>query len=414
MQRKKLKIHEVSCNQKTLLELHLEACKSNNLEKVVASITLGVDVNSVSEDGEESGLTVAADKGYLQLLEFLLNQPKINVNIKVKHPLYGQWTPLIFACRHGEPEIVRRLVQVPGLETDHQDSNGSKAQHYAAEYSAECVRALADMNTTVNWNIKNKYGETPLFDAIIDGNTEAVRIIASQPGIDFSIKNNGGTSLAECAVRFGNVETLKILVEAKQINWNEVDQFGHTPLMMTLKGNTKRNKEMFEVLVSHPEVDLNIRDSDGETVLTWAQRNMRQDQLDKILINHQVILSRSTHSIEDESSGDLKMTGSSQDVPDPSASLEATHPPDIEHGITSGSVSQVEKRRIHSIEDESSGDEETRPAAHTPDRSSVSQVKEITDLNKDCMEMIFSKLEFEDLMSAELTCEAWKRIIDGR
>ena len=208
-------------------------------------------------------------------------------------------------------------------------------------------------------------------------------------------------------------------------------------MMTTLKGNKKRNKEMFEVLVSHPEVDLNIRDSDGETVLTWAQRNMRQDQLDKILINHQVILSRSTHSIEDESSGDLKMTGTSQDVPDPSASRDATYPPDMEHGITSGSVrsGQVEKRRIHSIEDESSGDEETRPAktrrihsiedessgdeetrpaVHTPDRSSVSQVKEITDLNKDCMEMIFSKLEFEDLMSAELTCEAWKRIIDGR
>ena len=288
------------------------------------------------------------------------------------------------------------------------------------------------MNTTVNWNIKNEYGDTPLFDAILCGNTEAVRIIAAQPGIDFSVKDNSGTSLADIAVQYNNVETLKILVEMKQFNWNEVNEFGDTPLMETLKWN---RTEMFEFLVSHPEVDLNIRDSDGETVLTWAQRNMRQDQLDKILINHQVILSRSTHSIEDESSGDLKMTGTSQDVPDPSASRDATYPPDMEHGITSGSVSQVEKRRIHSIEDESSGDEETRPAktrrihsiedessgdeetrpaVHTPDRSSVSQVKEITDLNKDCMEMIFSKLEFEDLMSAELTCEAWKRIIDGR
>ena len=163
-----------------------------------------------------------------------------------------------------------------------------------------------------------------------------------------------------------------------------------------------------------------------------------------LLINHQVNLSGRIHSIEDESTGDEEtrpdqMSGSSQGVPDPSASLEASHqaghPSDIEDGTSSGSVSQVEKRRIHSIEDESSGDEETRPAktrrihsiedessgdeetrpaVHTPARSSVSQVKEITDLNKDCMEMIFSKLEFEDLRSAELTCEAWKRIIDGR
>ena len=92
----------MSCG-KCLPILYIEACKSNNLEKVIASITLGVDVNSVSEDGMVSGLTVAADKGYLELLEFLLNQPKINVNIKVKYRGATQWTPLIYACNNNKP-----------------------------------------------------------------------------------------------------------------------------------------------------------------------------------------------------------------------------------------------------------------------------------------------------------------------
>ena len=36
------------------------------------------------------------------------------------------------------------------------------------------------------------------------------------------------------------------------------------------------------------------------------------------------------------------------------------------------------------------------------------------ELNEDCLEKIFTKLEFKDLMSAELTCKAWKRTIDNR
>ena len=135
-----------------------------------------------------------------------------------------------------------------------------------------------------------------------------------------------------------------------------------------------------------------------------------------LLINHQVNLSGRIHSIEDESTGDEEtrpdqMSGSSQGVPDPSASLEASHqaghPSDIEDGTSSGSVSQVEKRRIHSIEDESTGYEETRPVK-------TRRIHSIKDLDEYCLEKIFTELEFEDLMKAELICTAWKRIIDNR
>ena len=36
----------------------------------------------------------------------------------------------------------------------------------------------------------------------------------------------------------------------------------------------------------------------------------------------------------------------------------------------------------------------------------------IQDLNEDCLVKIFTKLEFKDLMRAELTCITWKEIID--
>ena len=40
----------------------LKYCKSNNLDKVTDCLSRGVDVNTVSEDGCWSGLTLAAEE----------------------------------------------------------------------------------------------------------------------------------------------------------------------------------------------------------------------------------------------------------------------------------------------------------------------------------------------------------------
>ena len=59
----------------SLKELFLEACQNNDLDRVKAGLTLDVDVNTVSEDGQWSGLTLAARKNYPHLLDLLLSQP---------------------------------------------------------------------------------------------------------------------------------------------------------------------------------------------------------------------------------------------------------------------------------------------------------------------------------------------------
>ena len=52
-------------------------CEKNDLEKVRACLTLELDVNTVSETGLWSGLTIAAYKNYLELLDVLLSHPAI-------------------------------------------------------------------------------------------------------------------------------------------------------------------------------------------------------------------------------------------------------------------------------------------------------------------------------------------------
>ena len=74
----------------------VEACRTNDLESVKEELNLG--------------LSTAAQNGSLEALEFLLNQPGVNVNTKVMRPQFGECTPVMIACAYEKPEVVRRLV----------------------------------------------------------------------------------------------------------------------------------------------------------------------------------------------------------------------------------------------------------------------------------------------------------------
>ena len=64
----------------------------------------------------------------------------------------------MFACWHGSPAIVSRLVQVPKLDVNFQDENGNTAAHLASlSGHTECVRILAETGR-VNWNYSLIWG----------------------------------------------------------------------------------------------------------------------------------------------------------------------------------------------------------------------------------------------------------------
>ena len=110
----------------------LQHCEENELEEVRACLTRKVDVNRVSEDGHWSGLTIAAHKNYLELLDLLLSHPDIKINQTTNHSgWFGlnrrQWTALMFACRAGNSAIVSRLVEEEELDINYQDEDGDTA-----------------------------------------------------------------------------------------------------------------------------------------------------------------------------------------------------------------------------------------------------------------------------------------------
>ena len=105
-----------------LVREFLESCHDNNLNGVTDCLSRGVDVNTVSEDGYWSGLTIAAEKNYTELLEILLSRPDIKINNTTKKGYWGYLcTALMYACDTGNPATgvqtgpgVRVGYQLPG------------------------------------------------------------------------------------------------------------------------------------------------------------------------------------------------------------------------------------------------------------------------------------------------------------
>ena len=246
-----------------LSEEFIKYCQENTLEKVKACLTLEVDVNTVSEDGLWSGLTIAAHKNYLELLDILLSHPAIKINQTtdaggVPESFPGrQWTALMFACYGGNSDSVSKLTTVEGLDYNYQDhwadgSLGSTAAYIASRYGhTECVRVLSG-TCKVDWNIGDETMHTPLYGALYYGHSDTVEILVEIPGIDFNVKTESGNTLAVVAVGKGVERSVDILANQKNFDcWNVPNKNGDTPVMLAF--NTGKN-DIFKILLECPRV----------------------------------------------------------------------------------------------------------------------------------------------------------------
>ena len=272
----------------------LKSCAENDLEDVKDCLEEGVYVNTVgavesvrvpSEGGATwSGLTIAAWMDYRELLDLLLSQPGIDVNLPTKHYFFnGEFTPLMFACQFGSHKIVRRLLQVPGINILFKNSYNWTAQHEAPTWGhSKCLEELAKM-PGVEWNCQDNEGRTPLYMALRIGDPDCAEIILAKPGLDFSVKTNDGETLTEAAIsnRYDeDYECAEILAGIIGVDWSAKMSTGETPIMHCLQNDDV----LFKILLKSPLVDLNVQYDDGITPIIFCLKNEKMEEF-KILLD---------------------------------------------------------------------------------------------------------------------------------
>ena len=155
-----------------------------------------------------------------------------------------------------------------GSEPDVKDWFGETPLFWAAYRGHEDIVRLLMTREDVNPNVRDRYGTTPLMMAVTKKHIAIVQRLLAYEYIDINAKDETkGFSALHYALfrrsfsRPDALQILKLLLAHDNINVNSKDDKGQAPLMFAVK---YENGEIFRLLLAHGNIQANIRDEHGQ------------------------------------------------------------------------------------------------------------------------------------------------------
>ena len=140
-----------------------DAIATGDIDYVQAYLDSNVSPDVTDQNGE-TAFTCAAESGKTAILRAMLPyHPNVNAT-------WNSYTPLMLAAMGGHADIIRTLLQVPGIDKNKQDDGGRTALHWACRDdpprvgNADAVRALVEGG--VDQSIQDKYCWTAVHHVI--------------------------------------------------------------------------------------------------------------------------------------------------------------------------------------------------------------------------------------------------------
>lgn len=188
-------------------------------------------------------LLYASRCGYFDIVKLIL--PKCN--IKVRDHLNR--TVLMNALMGRNTDLIRLLLEYPGIELFAKDSNNNTTLMYASKYGSH--EAVSDLlkHPVVDVNAKNDhFNDTALHEASRTGHHEVVKLLLTVPMININAKNESGMTSLMCASISGFYECVNLLLKFPGIDINAEDNGKYTALYYA---KTNGNPKLIELLKSH-------------------------------------------------------------------------------------------------------------------------------------------------------------------
>ena len=106
----------------------------------------------------------------------------------------------------------------------------------------------------VDWNIKDKDGDSPMTWAVKTGCEDVLRILLTIPSINYNVRDESDRNLAQIAVesdKESSLQCLELLCQDSRVNWNIRNSYGDTPIMHVWK----YRKSMLNILMKVKNID---------------------------------------------------------------------------------------------------------------------------------------------------------------
>ena len=240
----------------------IQRCREGDLAGVIeVSRIPGVDLNFCNALGM-SPLIVACHNGRAPVVQYLLDNPVVDVNLVAGHHLF---TALHHAAQEGHPEVVRLLLACPRFGRENsKDIDGCTALWTACMRGhTEVVRVLG-AHARVLVNEGNANQASPLYIACQGGALEIVRLLLADPRVDANKPRMDSASPLYIACQNGHVAVVQLLLDTPAVLVNERVVEGATPFFIACQ---KGNLEILQIFLLDPRTNLNIPMRDGTSPL---------------------------------------------------------------------------------------------------------------------------------------------------
>ena len=235
-------------------------------------------------------LHIAAIIDHKAIVEYLLEEGKIQPN---ETDNAGN-TPLHYAASSGATNSAKFLllygakisirnndgntpkqIAEQGKYTEVADLIQNRSKHIKKE-SEHLLKLVCREDTksvtkhlklpTININIQNKEGQTPLHLATVDENLKLMEILLKNKNINAATTDNDDETALHYAMSCESIKPLKTLLQYKNIGINKKNKDGNTALNC-INQDTKSLTERIKALLDYQNIDVNAANNLGLTPL---------------------------------------------------------------------------------------------------------------------------------------------------
>ena len=239
----------------------LEEVENGNIENVEYLLSIGIDIEERTYNGEQTALIIATTHGNFEMVELLLDR---GADIDARDN--DGDTALMNAARDGSSEeIVELLI---GREADINIGNdeGYTALMHASHWGGgfiNTVRILLDRGADIN--LRNNDGNSALMLTVLDEHNEIAEFLLDRVA-DTETRDNIGDTVLMVAVYNGFTDMVNLLLyRGADINAQSIS--GQTALIIA---EVYEQFDIAVILIREDNIDLDIQDNTGNNALMYA------------------------------------------------------------------------------------------------------------------------------------------------
>jgi ankyrin repeat protein len=162
-------------------------------------------------------------------------------------------TPLHLASNCGYANIVKKLLDQPGLDVNAQNNSKETPLHLASENGHLDVAGQLLGCPDIRVNLQSSSDATPLFQAVQNNHPEVVQKLLNHADIDPNVRSLVGMTPLHPACALGYLEMVEGLLNSPKIEVNAMDSVGRNPLIRAIERN---RPPIVKRLLDHAKIDL--------------------------------------------------------------------------------------------------------------------------------------------------------------